>query len=70
MNNASFARDLETIPRHKDIDVCQKVCDFLEKFKEKTELVSNQSNPVAHLLYVDKNLRELELEPDFSQKCV
>ncbi|PWA50821.1 zinc finger BED domain-containing protein RICESLEEPER 2 [Artemisia annua] len=72
MNKASFARDLETIPRRKDFDVCQKVCDFLKKFKEKTELVSNQSSPVAHLFYseildVDKHLREWELEVDFSQ---
>ncbi|PWA35637.1 hypothetical protein CTI12_AA607710 [Artemisia annua] len=63
---------LKAIPRRKDFDVCQKVCDFLEKFKEKTELVSNQSSPVAHLFYseildLDKHLREWELEPDFSE---
>ncbi|GJV30742.1 zinc finger BED domain-containing protein RICESLEEPER 2 [Tanacetum coccineum] len=45
-------------------------CDFLEKFKEKTELVSTQSSPVAHLFYseildVDKHLREWEVVPKF-----
>ncbi|GJS54947.1 zinc finger BED domain-containing protein RICESLEEPER 2 [Tanacetum coccineum] len=45
-------------------------CDFLEKFKEKTELVSTQSSPVARLFYseildVDKHLREWEVVPKF-----
>ena len=71
MSNTSFSRDLEAIPRRTDFDVCQKVCDFLEIFKEKTELVSTQSRPVAHLFYseildVDKHLREWELVPNFS----
>ncbi|GKC49613.1 zinc finger BED domain-containing protein RICESLEEPER 2, partial [Tanacetum coccineum] len=70
MKNASFSRDLEAIPRRTDFDVCQQVCDFLEKFKEKTELVSTQSSPVAHLFYseildVDKHLREWEVVPKF-----
>ncbi|GJY96816.1 zinc finger BED domain-containing protein RICESLEEPER 2 [Tanacetum coccineum] len=70
MKNASFSRDLEEIPRRTDFDVCQQVCDFLEKFKEKTELVSTQSSPVAHLFYseildVDKHLREWEVVPKF-----
>ncbi|GJS28896.1 zinc finger BED domain-containing protein RICESLEEPER 2 [Tanacetum coccineum] len=70
MNNASFSRDLKAIPRRTDFDACEKVCDFLEKFKEKTELVSTQSGPVAHLFYseildVDKHLREWEVVPKF-----
>ncbi|PWA60532.1 zinc finger BED domain-containing protein RICESLEEPER 2 [Artemisia annua] len=50
LKNASFSRDLESIPRRADFDACQRVCDFLEKFKEKTELVSTQSSPVARYL--------------------
>ncbi|GJU62736.1 zinc finger BED domain-containing protein RICESLEEPER 2 [Tanacetum coccineum] len=70
MNNASFSHDLNAIPRRTDFDVCQQVCDFLEKFKEKTELVSTQSSPVAHLFYseildVDKHLREWEVVRKF-----
>ncbi|GJW44493.1 zinc finger BED domain-containing protein RICESLEEPER 2 [Tanacetum coccineum] len=72
MKNASFSRDLNAIPRRTDFDVCQKVCDFLEKFKEKTELVSTQSSPVAHLFYseildIDKHLREWEFVPKFDK---
>nr|GEV52173.1 hypothetical protein [Tanacetum cinerariifolium] len=52
MNNASFFRNLKAIPRRTDFDVCQKFCDFLEKFKDKTELVSTQSGPIAHLFLV------------------
>nr|GEU60038.1 reverse transcriptase domain-containing protein [Tanacetum cinerariifolium] len=70
MNNASFSRDLKAIPRRTDFDVCQKVCDFLEKFKEKTELVSTQSGLISHLFYseildVDKHLREWEVVSKF-----
>ncbi|PWA81298.1 zinc finger BED domain-containing protein RICESLEEPER 2 [Artemisia annua] len=72
LKNASFSRDLESIPRRADFDACQRVCDFLEKFKEVTELVSTQSSPVAHLFYseildVDKHLREWEVVPNFDQ---
>ncbi|GJY66250.1 zinc finger BED domain-containing protein RICESLEEPER 2 [Tanacetum coccineum] len=68
MKNASFSRDLNAIPRRIDFDVCQKVCDFLEKFKEKMELVSTQSSHVAHLFYseildIDKHLHEWEFVP-------
>ncbi|GJX74825.1 zinc finger BED domain-containing protein RICESLEEPER 2, partial [Tanacetum coccineum] len=70
MNNASFSCDLKEIPRRTDFDACEKVCDFLEKFKEKTEIVSTQSGPVAHLFYseildVDKHLREWEVVRKF-----
>nr|GEW07615.1 zinc finger BED domain-containing protein RICESLEEPER 2 [Tanacetum cinerariifolium] len=62
MNNASFFRDLKAIPHRTDFDVCQKFCDFLEKLKDKTELVSTQSGPIAHLFFseildVEKHLR-------------
>ncbi|GKF83557.1 zinc finger BED domain-containing protein RICESLEEPER 2, partial [Tanacetum coccineum] len=72
MKNTSFSRDLNAIPHRTDFDVCQKVCDFLEKFKEKTELVSTQSSPVAHLFYseildIDKHLREWEFVPKFDK---
>ncbi|GJZ90667.1 zinc finger BED domain-containing protein RICESLEEPER 2 [Tanacetum coccineum] len=72
MKNASFSRDLNAIPRRTDFDVCQKVCDFLEKFKEKTKLVSTQSSPVAHLFYseildIDKHLHEREFVPKFDK---
>ncbi|GKA74322.1 zinc finger BED domain-containing protein RICESLEEPER 2 [Tanacetum coccineum] len=68
MKNTSFSRDLNAIPRRTDFDVCQKVCDFLEKFKEKMELVSTQSSHVAHLFYseildIDKHLHEWEFVP-------
>nr|GFA78650.1 hypothetical protein [Tanacetum cinerariifolium] len=70
MNNASFSRDLKAIPRRTDFDFFQKVCDFLEKFKGKAELVSTQSGPIAHLFYseildVDKHLREWEVVSKF-----
>ncbi|PWA69583.1 zinc finger BED domain-containing protein RICESLEEPER 2 [Artemisia annua] len=70
--NACFSRDLESISRRSDFDACQRVCDFLEKFKEITELVSTQSSPVAHLFYseildVDKHLREWEVVPNFDK---
>ncbi|GJW40817.1 zinc finger BED domain-containing protein RICESLEEPER 2 [Tanacetum coccineum] len=72
MKNASFSRDLNAIPRRIDFDVCQKVCDFLEKFKEKMELVSTQSSHVAHLFYseildIDKHLHEWEFVPKFDK---
>ncbi|PWA49285.1 zinc finger BED domain-containing protein RICESLEEPER 2 [Artemisia annua] len=72
LKNASFSRDLESIPRRADFDACQRVCDFLEKFKEKTEQVSTQSSLVAHLFYseilaVDKHLREWEVVPKFDE---
>ncbi|GJR20221.1 zinc finger BED domain-containing protein RICESLEEPER 2 [Tanacetum coccineum] len=71
MKNASFSRDLNAIPHRTDFDVCQKVCNFLEKL-EKTELVSTQTSPVGHLFYseildINKHLREWELVPKFDK---
>ncbi|GKC62730.1 zinc finger BED domain-containing protein RICESLEEPER 2 [Tanacetum coccineum] len=59
--NSCFARDLEETPKRADFEVCRKVVQFLEKFKETTKLVSNVSSPVAHLWFgevldIDKHL--------------
>ncbi|GJV59790.1 zinc finger BED domain-containing protein RICESLEEPER 2 [Tanacetum coccineum] len=69
-NNSCFARDLEETPKRADFEVCRKVVQFLEKFKETTELVSNVSSPVAHLWFgevldIDKHLREWQANASF-----
>ncbi|GJV26804.1 zinc finger BED domain-containing protein RICESLEEPER 2 [Tanacetum coccineum] len=69
-NNSCFARDLEETPKRADFEVCRKVVQFLEKFKETTELVSNVSSPVAHLWFgevldIDKHLREWQANGSF-----
>ncbi|GJR97228.1 zinc finger BED domain-containing protein RICESLEEPER 2 [Tanacetum coccineum] len=70
-NNSCFARDLEEIPKRADFEVCKKVVEFLEKFKETTELVSSVSSPVAHLWFgeildIDKHLREWQENASFT----
>ncbi|GJV35454.1 zinc finger BED domain-containing protein RICESLEEPER 2 [Tanacetum coccineum] len=71
-NNSCFARDLEEIPKRANFEVCKKVVEFLEKFKETTELVSSVSSPVAHLWFgkildIDKHLREWQEKASFTR---
>ncbi|GJX27415.1 zinc finger BED domain-containing protein RICESLEEPER 2 [Tanacetum coccineum] len=73
--NSCFARDLEETPKRADFEVCRKVVQFLEKFKETTELVSNVSSPVAHLWFgevldIDKHLREWQANAHFKDMIV
>ncbi|GJZ85552.1 zinc finger BED domain-containing protein RICESLEEPER 2 [Tanacetum coccineum] len=62
-------------PKRADFEVCRKVVQFLKKFKETTELVSNVSSPVAHLWFgevldIDKHLREWQANASFKDMIV
>lgn len=68
--NPSFTSDLGNVPTRYDWLVIKNVVEFLEKFKQKTELVSGTSYPVAHhffmeVLDVDSHLRKWENKPEF-----
>ncbi|PWA71318.1 zinc finger BED domain-containing protein RICESLEEPER 2 [Artemisia annua] len=59
LKNASFSRDLESIPRRADFDACQRVCDFFLK--------NSKRKPNYEILDIDKHLREWEVVPKFDE---
>nr|XP_043619135.1 zinc finger BED domain-containing protein DAYSLEEPER-like isoform X2 [Erigeron canadensis] len=65
-----YRRDLVRLPDRDDFNACEKVVLFLEKFKDKTEILSATSKPLSHLflrevLDVDYHLRVWERDIDF-----